>query len=125
MSPEGWYRTKIWYESLAEPPEPDSLQETLAVMYLRLTMKAQLVRDVALFHALGVKGKHLTTVRKILTSGVFPFMDQEDDEFDNQVRDALQKWISGGPIVIPPKAVIKRIETGGGKCPTRERRPNV
>jgi hypothetical protein len=104
MSPEGWLRMTVWYDSLKEPPKVGSLQETLAFMYVRWVKRAEVQKWVGLYAALGVKERALTTMRDMLAKGAFPYLDTDDSEFREKTKRTLDKWIIGGPVVVGPKA---------------------
>jgi acyl transferase domain-containing protein len=98
MTPLGWSRANLLYDSLTEPPEPGSLREVV----LTLVQQARVEQDFNRTMVLIAKDPEmLQSAVEGYTKAMFPYASGfTKEEVTNEMRGIMERIHAEGPIVI-------------------------
>jgi len=118
-TPEGWWRARLWVETLDEPPE-DYLREWLASSVIAKKEIRRVNETLVLLRAIAPQAKeeYMEDMEKILIEGAFPYLDlMREFEMRRKERDRqLDEFVKSGPILIrPPRREVQHEPDHGNR----------
>lgn len=82
------------------PPEPDTLQETIANFVWVSRKNEEIQKHTMLLAAMGWKEPKLNVAMDLLAQAAFPYFRPDSDAAADKAEQLAKKWFSGGPMVI-------------------------
>ena len=95
----GWARANLFYDLLAAPPEPGSLQEALCILVFRYRQEQRFYEVLSRLQPAGKEREESFDKYK---ASLFPYVFKSARDTRDATKEALARAFALGPILIKP-----------------------